>query len=135
MGRRIYDDKNVFVWKYMFGLQMSEMVRYAKQYQIGSYDFITTYEDECESLSGVWRIEPKRDLVKMEKLLTELCGGKSYTDIEKNFDNIVKKYEEKHELISHEELCDMPFIFMTKSFIDRIKERSKDRIISFHDEF
>lgn len=54
MGRRIYDDGGEFVWKYTFGRQDSEMIRYAAEFGIGKYE--DSKLDNSEWVEHIWII-------------------------------------------------------------------------------
>lgn len=90
MGRRIYDDEGRFVWKYTFGRQGSEMACYAEGYNIGEYVDVNT-DNSCDGYEKgdeeyyewedhLWKIFPKTDLPKLEKLYKQLLNG--YTEKE-----------------------------------------------------
>ena len=93
MGRRIYDVKGNFVWKYTFGRQGSCMCAYTESYGIGEY-----VSEECNNSEdgyakgddayyewedNLWIIKPKTDLPKLKKLHKQLLNGYTEKDLAK----------------------------------------------------
>lgn len=105
MGRRIYDDSGNFVWKYTFGRQASEMMAYARTFNIGKYvddetdnsdDGFKEGDDEyCSWEEHLWIIEPKKDLPKLEKLYKRLLNGKTEKELAKIGMDAVWKFVDK----------------------------------------
>ena len=105
MGRRIYDDKGNFVWKYTFGRQGSEMACYAEGYNIGEYVDVNTNnscdgykqgdEEYYEWEEHRWNITPKTDLPKLEKLYKQLLSGHTEKELAKIGMDTVWKFVDK----------------------------------------